>query len=608
MHFFKKNNMRKCKKNLCTTYASYGKTGGTRKDIEYCLEHAPKGYSNLTVSKCLFPSCSTIPCYGKVGGSKKDALFCKKHSPPGYTDLLSKKCVYTNCLTKPVFGHPKGTRKDAVYCKKHAPKGYVDLINKRCIFPSCTTQPSYGKPGGTRKDAEYCSGHAPEGYVDVSHKHCKESSCTTIPVFGKPGGTGKDAEYCKKHAPEGYVDLVSKKCIYPSCNTLSSYGKPGGTRKDTKYCSKHAPKGYMDLSKKICIFPQCSTSASYGKEGAKKPEFCSKHSPSGYVDVVHPRCAYSGCKTRARYKDTVQSPPKWCSKHKPVDGISSDKKCVQPTCDARPSYNFLGFPASCCSEHKKEGMIRNPARRCKNCGRMATVVDSEQQFFCSNHSSDDCKELGNLCSICYCEFLDGKDTEICLSCQLFLKEKKTVKTKQKELIVKKFLETNNIQIFSYDKTVRSGCSKRRPDFIIQTTWGNIIIEVDENQHRNSLYDCECEIVRMKQIYFDIGIEFLLYIRFNPDSYKSNHENSFTLYKKLVFLLKYIESYSLQKPEKNCSILYLFYDGFSSIDIRIEDIDPYKDTITIYRKGRKYVIENDYKNQVKWVVKYSTKPG
>jgi len=107
-------------------------------------------------------------------------------------------------------------------------------------------------------------------------------------------------------------------------------------------------------------------------------------------------------------------------------------------------------------------------------------------------------------------------------CKLYISlGNKTVKLHQKELAIKTVLEENfDSDIFDHDKQVRGGCSKRRPDFLLLTEWGNIIVEVDENQHNRKTYPCSCEVSRMKEIYFDCGVEHLLFIRYNPDKYKT----------------------------------------------------------------------------------------
>jgi hypothetical protein len=66
----------------------------------------------------------------------------------------------------------------------------------------------------------------------------------------------------------------------------------------------------------------------------------------------------------------------------------------------------------------------------------------------------------------------------------------------------------------FDKAVDGGCSKKRPDVLIDLLLYSIIIECDENQHKNY----ECENKRTMQLFEDLGNRPLILIRFNPDSY------------------------------------------------------------------------------------------
>jgi hypothetical protein len=67
-----------------------------------------------------------------------------------------------------------------------------------------------------------------------------------------------------------------------------------------------------------------------------------------------------------------------------------------------------------------------------------------------------------------------------------------------------------------DKKVPNGCSKRRPDMMLDLGYQVIIIEIDENQHES--YDCSCENKRLMLLSQDIGHRPLVFIRFNPDEY------------------------------------------------------------------------------------------
>jgi len=68
-----------------------------------------------------------------------------------------------------------------------------------------------------------------------------------------------------------------------------------------------------------------------------------------------------------------------------------------------------------------------------------------------------------------------------------------------------------------DKIVKDGCSKRRPDLLLDLGYQVLIVEVDENQHTD--YDCSCQNKRVMELSQDLGHRPIVFIRFNPDKYK-----------------------------------------------------------------------------------------
>ena len=178
----------------------------------------------------------------------------------------------------------------------------------------------------------------------------------------------------------------------------------------------------------------------------------------------------------------------------------------------------------------------------------------------------------NKCHICDYK-IDPKD-EYCGGCKLYIDYGSTVKYREKEMSIASLLDDNKIQ-YTHDLTVKDGCSRKRPDFVINTTWGVVILEIDEFQHRRNSYSCECEITRMKQLYFDIGVENVLFIRYNPDSYKPLIGKPETILKRKEYLLKYIEDLKKDREDfEGLGVVYLYYDGFERCSVEIETIDPY----------------------------------
>ena len=93
------------------------------------------------------------------------------------------------------------------------------------------------------------------------------------------------------------------------------------------------------------------------------------------------------------------------------------------------------------------------------------------------------------------------------------------KTKENEVVFR-IKETFPDFTWITDKKIKDGCSKRRPDLLLDMGSHIIIVEVDENKHTD--YDCSCEHKRLMEISQDLGHRPIIFIRFNPDSYKNEN--------------------------------------------------------------------------------------
>lgn len=135
-----------------------------------------------------------------------------------------------------------------------------------------------------------------------------------------------------------------------------------------------------------------------------------------------------------------------------------------------------------------------------------------------------CKECGGsaLCKSEWCETTANSKYEgYCLNCFIHLfpdkPNSRNYKTKEKA-VVDYILEQFPIDKYTWinDKRVQDGCSRRRPDLLLDLGYQIIIIEVDENQHET--YDCSCENKRLMELSKDIHHRPIIFIRFNPDQY------------------------------------------------------------------------------------------
>jgi uncharacterized C2H2 Zn-finger protein len=126
----------------------------------------------------------------------------------------------------------------------------------------------------------------------------------------------------------------------------------------------------------------------------------------------------------------------------------------------------------------------------------------------------------SLCKSEWCETTrNNKYDGYCAYCYVNLYPNKIIaknyKTKELNVVdnVKKYYPD-----FTWitDKKIQDGCSKRRPDMLLDLGTHIIIVEVDENAHTD--YDCSCETKRLMELSEDVGHRPIVFIRFNPDKY------------------------------------------------------------------------------------------
>ena len=72
--------------------------------------------------------------------------------------------------------------------------------------------------------------------------------------------------------------------------------------------------------------------------------------------------------------------------------------------------------------------------------------------------------------------------------------------------------------FVSDRQVQGGCSRYRPDILIDFSTHSVVVEVDEHQHQSSSYSCDNR--RRMALFQDLGMRPLVFMRFNPHIYTS----------------------------------------------------------------------------------------
>jgi hypothetical protein len=496
-----------------------------------CLDHKMEDDVNTLKyvgnGKCFYMECKNNAIYGYY---QKYPTHCNEHRKHAFNVSNTTKCAICKKI-RSTFGLQGAGN---VMCRKCSVGyiGYIDVKNKTCIHRGCKKIPHFNKPG--EKNRLYCSEHRPEGYIDVTNKTCIHQGCKKRPVFNKPGE--KNGLYCSGHRPEGYVNVKDKTCIHQGCKKRQVFNKPG--EKNGLYCSDHRPEGYVNVTNKTCLHRGCKKIPVFNKPGEKNGLYCSEHRPEGYVNVKNKICLHTNCNTCAWYGNG-ENRKQYCAQHADRSihwVVNSCSKCRKPAL-----YSDDGqFPFNHCENHAEMGQESMFQTNCVDCNLPYVLYGNDRCFYCSE----------------------------------------SLYRKQTEEAMKNLFEDNKWNTALEDRTIDSSCTRRRPDFVFDLTYGYLIVENDEYQHSKPGYDCET--VRMKQIYFSANGLPVFFLRFNPHNYKNKDgkQGSVSLEKRHEFLTRYVsENIKLSpktffKKHPGLSTAYLYYDKFDECNIEITDIDPY----------------------------------
>lgn len=116
----------------------------------------------------------------------------------------------------------------------------------------------------------------------------------------------------------------------------------------------------------------------------------------------------------------------------------------------------------------------------------------------------------------------------------------------------------------FDKQIEGSCLRYRPDIFIETPWGCLVVEVDEQEHRD--YDPNCEVVREFNIRQALGCDLTI-IRYNPDSYKPDGKTTQRLTKEErlgALFLAMRDAYETHRC--GLTVDYLFYSSTRIVEL------------------------------------------
>ena len=271
------------------------------------------------------------------------------------------------------------------------------------------------------------------------------------------------------------------------------------------------------------------------------------------------------------------------------------KECGSSYCEHnREKHLCIQCGGSSICEHGKR------KRLCIQCGGSSICEHGKRRSYCREcHGSSICEhnrrrsrcvqcEGSAICRICKSKYGNRKYDKLCITCAI--QEGYTVyrNYKTKELSIVEFITQHTNVDWVNDKTYDLGCSNKRPDMVCDLGSHILIIECDENKHKNGDYSCENKrIMELSRDFSENNIHRpIVVIRFNPDTYiDSNNQKIESCWKagkdgilriknkqhwdlRLNKLLETTHHYIDNQPVKDVNFEYLFYDEFEKTDVRL----------------------------------------
>lgn len=499
-----------------------------------CAEASGESYHDVRHKSC--EECVRLelkeqprPIFGLEKGKP---THCNNHKSDAMFDVCNKMCEPCELKEPPVRIRAciRDDDNKLKYCFQCNPKleeilaERAKLIRpKGCQVEGCPVEyPSFGL---LWKQGTHCKAHykdCEEKLFNVVSTKCQDAECEKFRCYGSEW---RKPTHCAEHGKElNMENVISKRC--KDCKIIASYGHDW--QKPT-HCMTHGiPKGMSNVVSKSC--KNCSKRPSFGLKG-KSPEYCFDHKSDDMEDLTHIKCFK--CEKRACFGTEVNT-PEYCYNHKTIDMqdvVHTKCEC----CDKRPSYGIELGCATHCVAHKSDNMFDVVSKRCEHAGCIKQAsfnYEDELAKYCFNHRLNgmlNIRAIYCLTENCNIQASTTRYKGYCFSCFYqhpdYQNEPIIHNYKVKETTImsdiSKLIETPII----CDKIIQGGNSKRRPDGLIQLDNRNIIIEIDENQHKNIGYENEED--RLSDIYNDLNQAPLTVIRFNPDGYNRISNGLFT---------------------------------------------------------------------------------
>jgi len=364
----------------------------------------------------------------------------------------------------------------------------IIVVTKMPKCNLCNTRATFNI--ASEKTAKFCKTHKESGMIDVVNKKCEHDGCIIHPVYNVPGS--KKGKFCFKHKADGMIDIISKNCNFINCKVRASFNFEG--KQPPLYCIEHKLKDMINIRKIQCAYEKCNLIAQFNYANKTVGIYCSKHKLDKMIDIKHKKCRFLNCNKSPTYNYTDKKIAMYCATHKSPDMVNhKNKLCEFNDCKKQANFNLDGEKNSkFCYDHKTSEMVNVGSKKCKLC---PTIVKNKHDGYCLR---------------CFIHTFPDKPVS------------RNYKTKEKtvtDYILSTFPEYDWIT----DKKIQDGCSSRRPDMLLDLGYQVIIVEIDETQHKD--YDCSCENKRIMELSKDVNHRPIVFIRFNPDQYIDEDNNT-----------------------------------------------------------------------------------
>ena len=390
--------------------------------------------------------------------------------------------------------------------------------------------------------------------------------------------------YCKIHKLSNMIDIEHKKCI--TCNNIQPTFNYNG-EKIALYCKECKLKNMIDIKHKCCII--CNTKRpNFNYISKKIALYCGDCKLPGMIDIKHKQCIICNEK-QPNFNYISEKIALYCGDCKLLDMIDiKHKKCIICN-DKQPIFNYENENISLyCKDCKLQNMVDIKNKKCINCNDKNPVFNYEDKkirLYCKDCKLENMIDIKNKrckTDLCDIQISNKQYTGYCLRCFIYnfpdskiIRDYGTREAKVSEFIKESYKNLN----ITYNKIIDGGCSKNRPDIFIDCLTHSVIIEIDENQHKNNnSYNSECELRRLNNLFTDLADRPIIFIRFNPDSYINNKNKivkscfeytedrglpkvNKTLQTRLKKLKEIIDENLNKVPNDNITTIKLYYDRF-----------------------------------------------